>query len=162
MQYQFSAVILFDPGSGMHFLHVPEEVRQYFPGKYPMRMVAALENGFRFPCALMSRKDDSFYMLFGPAARKASKALPGDSVSISLAADTSKYGMIMPEEMEAVLETDAEALAIFDDLLPGRQRNLIHHVSKAKGSQTRIDRSLVIAENLKMGIRDPRELIRKK
>ena len=39
--------------------------------------------------------------------------------------DTSKYQAPMTEELEAVLLSDYEAYEVFENFLPGKQRNLI-------------------------------------
>ena len=47
----------------------------------------------------------------------------------------------MPEELQQVLDADAELSAAFDALTPGRQRSYILHVSGAKQSKTRTSRA---------------------
>ena len=46
-----------------------------------------------------------------------------------------------PEELQAVLDTDASLRAAFDALTPGRKRGYILHVSGAKQSKTRAARA---------------------
>ena len=75
--------------------------------------------------------------------------------------DTTKYGVIMPKEMEAVFESDPEASEIFSNFSDGKKRSLIYYVKRFKTSQTRIDKALLISENMKMGIIDHRELVKK-
>ena len=87
--------------------------------------------------------------------------LPNDYFKVQLLEDTSKYGVDLPEEFEAVMESDPEALKIFDSLSIGKKRGLIYVILRYKNSQTRIDKSLLLCQNLKMGIRDPKELFRR-
>jgi uncharacterized protein YdeI (YjbR/CyaY-like superfamily) len=66
----------------------------------------------------------------------------------------------MPEEFQAVLDSDPEAFDIFKSFTPGKQRSLIYYILKIKTSQLRIDRSILISENMKRGMTDPKELVR--
>jgi uncharacterized protein YdeI (YjbR/CyaY-like superfamily) len=47
---------------------------------------------------------------------------------------------------------------IIESLTEGRKRSLIFMVLKAKQMQTRIDKALMICENLKMGITAPQRI----
>ena len=66
----------------------------------------------------------------------------------------------MPEELQAVLEADPEAFEIFESFTEGKIRSLIYTIARYKNSQTRIDKSIVLTENLRRGIRDPRDLFK--
>ncbi len=66
----------------------------------------------------------------------------------------------MPEELEAVLQSDQEVADIFHSFRPGRIRSIIYTIVRFKNSQTRIDKSLVLAENLRRGIRDLKDLFK--
>ncbi|MEO1012933.1 MAG: YdeI/OmpD-associated family protein [Bacteroidota bacterium] len=73
---------------------------------------------------------------------------------------TSKYGVDVPEEFEAVLLSDHEAEKIFESLTAGKKRGIIYTIARYKNSQTRIDKSILLCENLKRGIRDQRDLLK--
>jgi uncharacterized protein YdeI (YjbR/CyaY-like superfamily) len=73
----------------------------------------------------------------------------GDEVIVSLQADTSEYGMEMPEELSELLSQDEEGNRRFHLLTKGRQRYIIHYVSSVKSTQLRIDRAIMLIENLK-------------
>ena len=60
----------------------------------------------------------------------------------------------MPEEFKAVIETDYEALQLFERLTDGKKRSLIYHIIRIKDTQKRVDRALLISENLKKGLTD--------
>lgn len=66
----------------------------------------------------------------------------------------------MPEEFQAVLDSDLEAYERFEKLIVGKKRSLIYLILRIKNSQTRIGKALIISENIKMGITDQRELIK--
>lgn len=67
----------------------------------------------------------------------------------------------MPKEFDAVLQSDLGVFEIFESLIDGKKRGLIYYILKIKNSQSRIDKALIITENLKRGIRDNKELIRR-
>jgi len=70
-------------------------------------------------------------------------------VSVTLEEDHSRYGMELPQELEEVLLSDTQAEAYFQKLTPGKQRNLIFIVANVKNIQSRINKSLAIAEHLR-------------
>ena len=73
----------------------------------------------------------------------------GSEVWVKLQKDESKYGMEVPEELEELLQQDHEGKRRFEGLTPGRQRYIIHYVAGVKSSQLRIDRAILLIENLK-------------
>jgi uncharacterized protein YdeI (YjbR/CyaY-like superfamily) len=56
--------------------------------------------------------------------------------------------MPMPEELEAVFDSDPIAFKFFEKLTPGKQRSLLHLVGKVKRESSRIAKSLAIADHL--------------
>ena len=83
-----------------------------------------------------------------------------DYFQLQITEDSSKYGVDVPEEFTAVFDSDPEASKVFEALTDGKKRSLIYHVLRFKNSQTRIDKSIIIAENLKLGITDPKDLLK--
>ncbi|MGB0176420.1 MAG: YdeI/OmpD-associated family protein, partial [Owenweeksia sp.] len=77
--------------------------------------------------------------------------VPGDETRVVLKADTSKYGMPMPEEFEEVLNQDEEGRQLFEELKPGLQRSFLYYIGSAKTIDTRIKRSFQMVERLKTG-----------
>lgn len=51
-----------------------------------------------------------------------------------------KENLTYPDELQAILDGDAELAAAFDKLTPGRRRGYVIHFSDAKQSKTRIAR----------------------
>lgn len=85
---------------------------------------------------------------------------PNDYFEVRLCEDNTRYGVDLPEEFTAVMKSDPEAQEVFDTLSTGKQRGLIYMILRYKNSQTRIDKTLCLCENLKRGIHDPKELLR--
>ncbi|NND63849.1 MAG: YdeI/OmpD-associated family protein [Flavobacteriaceae bacterium] len=95
---------------------------------------------------------------FGKRYQKELGVDASDFFHLQLFENKTKYGVEMPEEFEAVLESDPEAMEGFEKLTDGKKRSLIYYVLRFKSSQTRIDKALIISENIKMGITDQKEL----
>ncbi len=159
----FTATLQPAPGHSLQcFIEVPKEIAHPFVDAGVSRVVALLNKEYPLHCALISRGELGYSLYFGKKHRKASGYEPGMELHIQLSADESQYGLPMPIELAELLEIDEEADEIFHSLTPGRQRTIIHMVGQAKREETRINRALRIVENLKLGIRDTREFLRKR
>lgn len=83
------------------------------------------------------------------------------SVKASITIDTTEFQFELPEELEEVLATDDVANQIFTGLTDGNKRGLMALVQMVKSSDKKIERSLLIAEKLKLGITSPQKIIKK-
>ena len=101
-------------------------------------------------------------MMFGKRLQKDLGVFQNDYFEIQLFEDNSKYGVDMPEELDAVFLSDYEAYKIFETLTPGKKRSIIYAVSRFKNSQTKIDKSLILCKNLKRGHLDPYTILKSK
>lgn len=117
------------------------------------------EKVLEFHGAIQKRKGN-YYMMFGKRYQKELGIFPNDYFQLQFFEDKSTYGVDMPEELEAVLMSDYSAFKIFESFTAGRQRALIYAILRYKSSKTRIDKSILICENLKKGIRDYRLLLK--
>jgi len=98
--------------------------------------------------------------MFSKNKQKTLHIFPNDYFGLQFFEDTSKYGVAVPEEFEAVLLSDYDAHQIFESLTKGKQRGLIYMIDRFKSSQKRIDKTLLLCENLKRGLRDNKELLK--
>ncbi|PWL28145.1 MAG: hypothetical protein DCO96_09210 [Fluviicola sp. XM-24bin1] len=89
------------------------------------------------------------YITISKARMKQLGVQLGDSVSVQLKKDTSKYGMDVPEEFTELLRQDDHVKERFESLTMGLQRAVIYVVAQLKSSQKRIDKSVFLMENLK-------------
>ncbi|MBT8309485.1 MAG: YdeI/OmpD-associated family protein [Flavobacteriaceae bacterium] len=105
-------------------------------------------------------RSGNYRITFGKQNQKALGIFPSDYFNLQFFEDTSKYGVDMPDELQAVLDTDSEAFEIFESFTPGKQRSIIYMISRYKNSQTKIDKSLILTDNIKRGIRDNKELLK--
>ncbi len=108
----------------------------------------------------IQKRNGKHYMMFGKRYQKELGVFPNDYFELQFFEDTSKYGVELPEEFEAVMLSDYEAYQIFESLTDGRKRGLIYAIARYKNPQTGIDKTLLLCENLKRGIRDPREMLK--
>ncbi len=97
------------------------------------------------------------YVVMHPSDERYSKFKHGDQIDLewingpikaTIIKDESEYGMPMPEEFGEVLDQDHEADKYFHSLTAGKQRSLIYIVSKVKNTDSRIRKSLAIADHI--------------
>ncbi len=110
--------------------------------------------------AAIQRRGDNHYMMFGKSNQKALGIFPNDYFQLQFFEDDSKYGVEISEELEAVFLSDYEAYQIFESFTDGKKRGIIYMISRYKVSQTRIDKSILLCENLKKGIQDNMDLLK--
>jgi hypothetical protein len=113
------------------------------------RVVCTINYELSFQCSLMPNGKGQYYISVNKENRTSLGIGPGDRVQVQLERDQSKYGLPMPEELQAVLDQDPEGDKFFHALTNGKQRSLIFFVSKGKDVDRRIDHSLIILEHLK-------------
>ena len=109
------------------------------------------------------RKDKAsgdYKIMFSNAKQKELGASFNDELTIQLFKDNSKYGVEMPEELDAVLLSDYDAFQIFENLTSGKQRSIIYHIKRLKGVQKKVDQALLLCENLKCGNTQNKELFK--
>ena len=133
---------------GHHFI-VPMDVSAYFIEENHKRLICNVNNVIEFQCALMPDGDNRYFVNLNKTRCKKLKAQIGDELTVSLKPDTSKYGLPMPEEFKAVLESDEEGDRLFHELTPGKQRNLLYIAGQPKNSDIRIRKSLIMIAHLK-------------
>lgn len=147
----------------MHSVQLPEAIVAPFIAKGHKRVLVKASsegNSIAFHAALNRRKVGGYTIMFSKSNQKALNIFPNDYFQLQLFEDTSKYGVEVPEELEAVWNSDYGAFQIFETLTAGKKRGLIYMIARYKNSQTRIDKSIILCENLKRGIRDNKELLK--
>ena len=111
-------------------------------------------DGQQFHCAIHHRKARGYFVYFGKQASRQLGIYKGEKIEVGIEADRSRYQAPLPEEFEAVISTDADAMEAFESLPPGKKRSLLFSVHRLKNVDSRIDKSLRICENLKIGFTD--------
>lgn len=134
---------------GMHYLEVPREVVQQLGGKFNFRVQCTVNGVLTFQGGLVALGQGDAYISINNKRLKQLGVKHGDKVMVALEEDKSQYGMPVPEELAELLQQDDVGRERFDLLTPGRQRYIIHYVSAVKSSQLRVDRAILLIENLK-------------
>lgn len=141
-------------------LYIPETIYKPFADSKQSRVKLVAEfdgNRVEFYAAVKRCKNTGDYkLMFSNQLQKQLGVVMNDYFDIQIFEDTSKYGVEMPEEFEAVLMSDYDAFEIFETLTAGKKRSAIYAIIRIKNSQSRIDKALIFCENLKRGIKDPK------
>ena len=147
---------------GSHSLIIPDQYALMFTekGHSRVKVVAQFEGKTLEFHAALQRYQGNFVMTFGKRYQKELGIFPNDYFQLQFFEDLSKYGVEMPEELEEVLNSDEDARQIFESLTHGKIRSVIYSISRYKNTQTKIDKSLILADNLKRGVRDPRDFFK--
>lgn len=147
-----------------YYLFIPKNIFQPFSdAKHSRVKVKAIHNdkSIEFYAAIsLDKKSGDYKMMFGKRNQKRLGVFQNDYFEMQLFEDTSKYGVEMPEELDAVLLSDFEAFQIFESLTPGKQRSIIYTIIRIKNTQSRIDKALNMCENLKRGEKNPMKLFK--
>ncbi|KAA8483113.1 uncharacterized protein DUF1905 [Arcticibacter tournemirensis] len=131
-----------------HVIIVPQEVSATFrKEKGAVRVLCSVEGKEEFPCALNPRGEEYVIMASKQLIRK-HRLNEGVPFSVSVRSDLND-GLELPEEFVEVLNQDEYASQCFEALLPGLKRSLLYYIRSAKSTDTRIKRSLQIAEKAK-------------
>lgn len=148
---EFESVLSrFNNDFGWYYLPVPDEIGRGFEYKNGTRRVVCKFNGaVEHQCALIPRSAGGFFVVVSKRIRDKLRITEGDTVSIALAPDNSKYGLTMPDEFSEVLRQDSEGDRLFHALTAGRQRSLIYLIGKTKDIDRRIHLALTIIQHLK-------------
>lgn len=133
---------------GAHFL-VPNHIAGRLINGRSRRVVCTLNGSVNYQCAMLPHGNGSFVITVNKKLRDRLNLSFGSEMDISLAKDTSAYGLPLPGEFSELLRQDPEGGALFHDLTRGRQRTLLYMIGSAKSSERRIERSMVIVNHLK-------------
>lgn len=139
----------------LHYVSVSEEILSQYQtdddtgSVFNQRFEITINDALSWKAGSVSLGNRTAYITLSKARMKKLGVLPGDTVSVHLEKDTSKYGMDVPEEFEELLRQDDLAKERFESLSMGMQRAVIYIVAQLKSSQKRIDKSLFLMDNLK-------------
>ena len=147
---------------GMHSTVIPDSVAEPFinAGHKRVKVRASFDGKTLELHAALNRYKGQYTIMFSKKNQKELGVFPNDYFTMQLFEDTSKYGVDVPKELEAVLQSDYDAYQIFESFTKGKQRGIIYAIARYKNPQTRIDKSLLLCENLKRGIRDNKDLLK--
>lgn len=147
---------------GTHGIIIPVEIAQTFKdaGHSRVALNASFEGKEISFHGKLHYYQGRFLISFGKRYQKELGVDRNDAFTIQLLENQSKYGVEMPEEFQAVFDSDPMAFEGFEKLTDGKKRSLIYYISRIKNSQTRIEKALIISENIKLGVTDGKEMIK--
>lgn len=131
-----------------HVIIVPDEISQQFiTGKGSARILCSIGQLPEFPCALIPRHERHVIIASKKLIKEHNLQLEVP-FSISIRTDPGN-GLELPEEFTEVLAQDEFAFQAYEALNDGGKRGYIYYIRQGKSIDTRIKRSLEIAEKLK-------------
>lgn len=134
---------------GMHYLHIPARIIKAMGGTFSKRLICTVNGELSFQGGFMALGNGDAYISINKSRMKKLGIQKGDEVLLQLKADSSEYGMEMPEELSELLKQDTEGNRRFHALTPGKQRYIIQYVNTVKSSDLRINRAVLLISNLK-------------
>jgi Bacteriocin-protection, YdeI or OmpD-Associated/Domain of unknown function (DUF1905) len=144
-----SSLQLPDKGGYMAYIPIPADVYSRFTGKKPPRIVITVNKTVQWKAAIMSLGNGNGFVSVSKKSIKEHGWKPGQLLDILLEDDTDEETFPLPEEMTEILETDDEARKYYDALTDGKKRSITVYINQTKNAQLRVDRALMITENLK-------------
>ena len=111
------------------------------------RFVVTL-NGKHTQHSSIQRVKGTYFIMLSKTKRKEYGIEPGETVDLRIEEDTSKYGMVLPEEWAELMEQDPLVREAFEAQTPGRRRNILFNIAGAKTVETRVRRAVDFAEYL--------------
>lgn len=132
-----------------HYIEVNSTLIKKMGGTLNQRLICTINGKLSFQCGLMALGKGSAYITINSQRLKKLNLSLGDEVNITLKKDKSQFGMEMPNELQELLQQDQEGHERFNKLSPGKQRYIINYVGSVKNTQKRIDRALLLINNLK-------------
>lgn len=133
---------------GMRYAPVPESVSTPLREQKIKRLIAQLNDGQEWSCALGTAAAGEFMIMVSKARLDALGLRVGSLAQMSLRPDTSRYGMPVPPLLAEVFAFDPEVETAFQRLLPGRQRNHLHQIGQAKTDDTAAKRIAALLREL--------------
>ena len=107
-------------------------------------------NDIPFSLAIQYRKDGRSFFLFSRSLCKEADVHVGSTVKIAFAL-VDPAVVDLPEELEAVLAQDDDARKVWEQFTVGRRRSYTIYITSVKNVDSRIKRSLELAEKMKFG-----------
>ncbi len=133
---------------GMRYAPVPAEVATPIRTAKIKRLVAQLNDGEPWSCALGTAAAGEFMIMVSKARLDDLGLRVGSMAQMRLVPDESRYGMPVPPLLAEVFEFDPDLETAFQRLLPGRQRNHLHQIGQAKSEETAAKRIAALLREL--------------
>ena len=133
-----------------HCVLVPKEISTPLLKENGRRVYCSLNDTTQYQCALMPLGNETYFINITKTLHKKLGVKLGSIIQVELKADTSEYGLPVPEELQVLFDQDEEGSNVFHMLTMGKQRSLLHLIGKPKNSDLRLKKALAIINYLKM------------
>lgn len=147
-----------------YHIYIPEHIIQPFVDAKVERLYIKASHKNKsidfYAAYIKDKNTDEYRIMFGKRLQKELGVLQNDYFEIQLFENTSKYGVQVPEELEEVFKLDPEAFNVFETLTVGKKRSIIYAIARYKTSQTRIDKALIVCDNLRKGNLNPYTILK--
>ena len=147
-EISFKTSIAYLDSLRMYYLEVPAVIVTKLGGINKQRLLCTIKS-VTWQCGLVALGKGKGYISLNKKLIKQLDIKEGDTLTASLKKDESKYGMKMPEELKELLNQDQEGNKRYHALVPGKQRYIIYYIQQVKSSQLRVERAIMLIENLK-------------
>ena len=126
--------------TGTHGVRIPtKEAKQFIDKGHSRVALKAYYKGKEISFhGKLHQHNEEILISFGKRYQKELGVMTSDFFQLQLLEDATIYGVVMPEELSAVLETDYEAFERFKKLTDGKKRSLIYYILRFKNTQTRL------------------------
>lgn len=149
---RFTATLVrMDSGARHHLVPVPDAIAEVFKAAKVKRVICTL-NGQRVRRALQNHADGGSFILVGQPLLAQLQVKAGAALEVQLRADPKPDEVDLPDELELVLAQDDIARARWDTFTAGKRRTLLMYITPAKREETRIKRSVELAEKIRKRI----------
>ena len=149
-QLTFDATIIGQEGTEAAGLYVPFSVQEVF-GKKGMVKIKATFDGHPYRGSLMPHGEGKHALIVRKDVQKAIGKYPGDVVHIVLEEDTEERIVVVPSDLQALLDENPEAKAIFDKFAYTHRKEYVRWIEEAKRQETREKRLVKAIEMIASG-----------
>ncbi|MNK02178.1 hypothetical protein D3C87_199980 [compost metagenome] len=135
------------------FVEITPEILAQLPGRkekgdFNQRLIITLDHEVRWQAGILALGEGSgFITVQKDRLKKVGKTL-GDTVTIQLEKDESEFGVPVVAEIEEYWVQVPESKDRFDALTPAMKRYILNHVSTAKSTEKRLERTHLLLSNL--------------
>jgi hypothetical protein len=167
----FNSLIHYKKELKLHYLEISEDILtllngNFERGKFNQRVWVQINHHSKdkWQGGIVALGDNKGYITLSSARMKKFSVHFGDEVQVFLEKDESEFGIEVAPEFLSVLEVDEEARIRFEALSKGFQRYLLYYTLQVKSSDKRLERALMLLNNLKKsmpGQETFKELLRK-
>lgn len=132
-----------------HYFELSPTIIKKLGGKISIRLIATINKKISWQCGPVALGNGSGYITISNKRMKELGVKLGSTIHVKLIKDQSKYGVEVPEELAELFLQDPEGEDRFKLLSPGMKRYIINYVATVKSSRLKIERAILLIENLK-------------